>query len=162
MSDEEAVLDNADQGGLLLSKRDVSDEMMIDFPSIPSICEKIYTKLGPGYSERVYHNCVEVELRNLGVPYETERIVPIVYDGHTVGNLRSDIIINKSIVLEFKAGLAKLGEKEPLQTRNYLKLTGLRHGYLINFGSKNLECRLIESENVSSTQSTEPRDGIVL
>ena len=88
MSDEEAVLDNAEQGGLLLSKRDVSDEM-IDFPSIPSICEKIYTKLGPGYSERVYHNCVEIELPDLGVPYETERIVPIVYDGHTVGNLRS-------------------------------------------------------------------------
>jgi GxxExxY protein len=53
--------------------------------------------LGPGYSERVYHNAMEVVLRKNGVPYETERIVPIVFEGHTIGNLRADIIINKKL-----------------------------------------------------------------
>ena len=53
---------------------------------------EIYTILGPGFSERVYHNAIEVLLRENGISYETERIIPITFKGHTIGNLRADII----------------------------------------------------------------------
>ena len=41
---------------------------------IETLAKEVYT-LGPGFSERVYHNGMEVLLRNEGIPYETERIV---------------------------------------------------------------------------------------
>jgi len=99
---------------------------------IEALAKRIYTQLGSGYSERVYHNCMEVVLRKEGIQYESERIIPIYFEGHVVGNLRGDIIINNEIVLEFKA-VKTLNEVMESQVRNYLRLTQLKTGYLINF-----------------------------
>ena len=92
----------------------------------------VYKVLGPGYSERVYHNAMEVVLRKNRVHYETERIVPIVFEGHTIGNVRADIIIDGTIVLEFKA-IKSLTDVMELQARNYLNLMNLNEAYLVNF-----------------------------
>lgn len=51
---------------------------------IDGFAKKIYNDLGPGYSERVYHNAMEVLLRNAGVRYESERIVPVPFEGHVI------------------------------------------------------------------------------
>mgnify|MGYP001032224118 FL=1 len=99
---------------------------------IEQIASSIYDTLGPGYSERVYHNAMEIMLRERNIPYESERIIPIEFHGHTIGNLRSDIVVDKKIVLEFKAVKA-LNEHADIQGYNYLRLTGLSMAYLINF-----------------------------
>ena len=96
------------------------------------IAKHIYDSLGPGYSESVYHRAFEVVLRKKGIYYETERIVPIVFEEHTIGNLRIDLIVNGTCIIELKA-IAKLNESAKIQTRNYLKLTGLTKAFLINF-----------------------------
>jgi|SRR6056300_1653143 len=101
-------------------------------PDIESLAKRIYTQLGSGYSERVYHNCMEVLLRKEGIQYESERILPVYFENHVVGHLRADIIINNEIVLEFKA-IKTLNEQAECQLRNYLRLTQLKTGYLINF-----------------------------
>jgi len=109
------------------------------------IVNTIYNELGPGYNECVYHKAMEVMLRKQGVQYESERIVPIVFQGHTIGNVRSDIIVEGEIVLEFKSVRA-LTDAAALQTRNYLRLTKLSLGYLINFGGhQKLEVVRIEA-----------------
>ena len=117
---------------------------------------KIHNTLGPGFSERVYHNCMEVELRKHGIQYESERWLPIYYEGHTVGTLRADIVIDNKVILEFKA-VAKLNDAAETQARNYLFLTGLREAVLINFG-KALETRRVvrESPCTSSSCTTAP------
>ena len=51
---------------------------------IESLAVEIYSLLGAGYSERVYHNAMEVMLRELGVHYESERIVPIPFKNHVI------------------------------------------------------------------------------
>ena len=109
--------------------RIIKETHMID---VESLAKRIYTQLGSGYSERVYHNCMEVLLRKEGFQYESERIIPIYFEGHVVGNLRGDIILNNEIVLEFKA-VKTLNEVMESQVRNYLNLTQLKIGYLINF-----------------------------
>jgi len=106
----------------------------------------VYDALGPGYNECVYHKAMEVLLRKQGVQYESERIVPIVFEGHTIGNLRSDIIVDGGVVLEFKSVRA-LTDAAALQTRNYLRLTGLSLGYLINFGHHGLEVVKIQASS---------------
>lgn len=114
---------------------------------VHALAREVYT-LGGGYSERVYHNAVEVLLRKAGIPYETERIVPITFRGHIIGNLRADIIVNNEIVLEFKT-IKTLNDQAEVQARNYLSLTGLKKAYLINFPpfpDREVEVRCIVAE----------------
>jgi len=121
---------------------------------IHAISQKVHSTLGSGFSERVYHNAFEVELRKRQVPYETERIVEIRYEDHVIGNLRSDIIVNSEIVLEFKT-VAKLTEAHETQAKNYLRLTGLREAFVINFG-RELECRRLLMTDTGTHTSSWP------
>lgn len=128
----------------MVSKEDISQNQKASLYDIGMLAELIYDKLGPGYSERVYHNAMEVLLRARHVPYESERIIPILFEEHVVGNLRADIIINNETILEFKA-IKTLNESAEIQCHNYLRLTGLKTAYLINFppvmeGSAEVRC----------------------
>lgn len=105
---------------------------------LTTISTDVWTSLGPGYSESVYHAAFEVALRDRNIPYETERIVPIYYDGQNVGHVRADLIVDRRIVIELKS-VSKLNETYRIQTRNYLKLLGLTEGYLINFPDRVVE-----------------------
>jgi GxxExxY protein len=115
---------------------------------IEALATKIYSQLGAGYSERVYHNAMEVLLRREGVSYESERIVPIPFEGHIIGNLRADIIMNNETVLEFKT-IKTLNDAAELQAQNYLRLMSLKTAYLINyppFPNRQVEVRKIVVE----------------
>ena len=100
---------------------------------VRSLAEKIYNTLGPGYSESVYHNAMEVGLRTHGIPYETERIIPIEYESHVVGNMRADLIVNKELVVELKS-VRTLNDSARLQAQQYLRLLNIPKAILINFG----------------------------
>lgn len=102
------------------------------------IARDIYTEMGPGHSESVYHRAFEVYLRDLLLPYETERILPIVFRGRTIGNFRCDLIVDHSIIVELKS-ISKLRAQEHQQINNYMKLLEGHDGILINFGPTNLE-----------------------
>ena len=129
---------------------------------IEDLAREIYSDLGPGYSERVYHNAMEVLLRERGIPYESERVVLIKFKGHVIGNLRIDMIIDNTTILEFKI-IKSLNEAAELQGKNYLHLTGLKTAYLINYPpcrDREVEVRKIEvgplgEEPVPDTDKTE-------
>ena len=99
---------------------------------IHQYAQHVYKVLGPGFSERIYHNALEVVLRKNGVRYETERIVPIVFEEHTIGNLRADLILNNKTVVELKS-VKTVNDVMVTQAQNYLRLTGFPEAYLINF-----------------------------
>ena len=99
---------------------------------IEKMMGEVYSELGPGYSERVYHNAVEVILRENKIPYESERHILVRFRGHVVGQLRADIIIDNSVILELKA-IKSLTDGMELQAQKYLDLTGLTSAYLVNF-----------------------------
>ena len=101
-------------------------------PLIHTSARQIWQALGPGFSERVYHNALEVCLRKAAVPYETERIVPIVFMNHTLGNMRADLIVDNRLVVELKS-VRSLKDEHRTQTRAYLRLLGLDEAVLINF-----------------------------
>ena len=111
---------------------------------IIQIAKHVYQTLGSGHSERVYHNAMEVMLRKHNIQYETERIVPIVFEGHTIGNMRADLIVENTTIVELKSA-SKLNSAMKTQALNYLKLTGLRRALLINFPqSVSEDCEIVE------------------
>jgi len=112
------------------------------------IANQVWSELGPGFSERVYHNAFEVALRLNTINYETERIIPIFFQGHNVGNVRADLILNNSTIVELKS-IARLKDENRIQIQNYMKLTGVAHGMLVNFPSTqgNVEVETFFSQN---------------
>ena len=114
--------------------------------NIEDMMKEIYSELGPGYSERVYHNAAEVYLREKRVPYESERHILVRFRGHVVGQLRADIIIDSNTILELKA-IKTLTDGMEQQVQKYLDLTGCSRGYLVNFPlqpGREVEVRKIE------------------
>jgi GxxExxY protein len=105
--------------------------------------QEIMNALDSGYNECVYHKAFEVCLRNRGVDYESERIVPITFNNHVIGNVRSDLIIGDTVV-ELKS-TRTLNDAMRIQLRNYLNLTGLKKGILINFplGASEIQSEII-------------------
>ena len=105
--------------------------------TLENISRDIYKELGPGHSESVYHRAFEVYLRDLSIKYETERIVPITFKKHVIGNFRCDLIVENTIV-ELKS-ISRLRTQEHQQLRNYMKILEGHNGILINFGPSDLE-----------------------
>ena len=75
---------------------------------------------------------MEVCLRSACVPYETERIIPVSFMNHTLGNIRADLIVDTTCIVELKSVRA-LKDEHRVQTRMYLRLLGLTDAVLINF-----------------------------
>lgn len=105
-----------------------------------SIAEKIvdsaYTvhrELGAGLLEKIYEVCFCYELSKRGLQYQRQIHIPIVYDGISFDEgCRLDLIVEDRIICELKA----VEEMKPIweaQILSYLKLTGKRLGFLINF-----------------------------
>lgn len=101
---------------------------------VGEIARDVWAGTGPGFSERVYHNAFEVELRLRGLAYETERILPVTYKGHNIGNQRADLIIQGQYIVELKAQ-TKIKDEFVVQLNNYLGLTGLEAGCVVNFSA---------------------------
>ena len=100
----------------------------------------VYNELGPGFLEAVYHEAMEIELRQRGIPFHTHVPLPICYKGVPLRRVyEADLIVFDRVIVELKA-LKALGGLEQAQLLNYLKATGLRVGVLLNFGNHpNLE-----------------------
>jgi GxxExxY protein len=91
---------------------------------------------------------MEVGLRTLNIPYQTERIVPIMFDEHAIGNIRADLIVDSCIIVELKSVKA-LKDEHRIQTRMYMKLLGLSEAVLINFPNSGND---LEVEDITTSQ----------
>ena len=117
---------------------------------IKKIACHVFKKLGPGYSERVYQNAMEVGLRIAHIPYERERTVNICYNNCVVGSIRADLIVKSDIVVELKSTKC-LNDNHRIQLNRYLSDLNCQHGLLINFPSHDATCEIehIEKEDFS-------------
>jgi GxxExxY protein len=98
-------------------------------------CFEVYNEMGNGYLEDVYQESLEFELSDRGIPYVAQPKLPIYYKGHLLRKqYEADLIVLDRIIVELKAVKALLPELEA-QLLNYLKATGRKVGYLVNFGA---------------------------
>ena len=116
------------------------------------IAHDVFSSLGAGYNEIVYHRAFEVGLRLNGIRYESEVITPVFYKGFNVGHGRIDIKL-ENVIIELKA-ISTLNNDAVIQIKNYMKYYTLNEGLIINFGqpTKNspgaLEIRYINGNKV--------------
>jgi GxxExxY protein len=102
------------------------------------IAFKVHNILGAGLHESAYEEAYCIELTNAGIPYERQKVYPIHYNGRYVGTYITDVIVDNTIIIEFKS-VRELNPVMFAQLLNYLKLSGLQVGYLLNFHNTRVE-----------------------
>jgi GxxExxY protein len=95
---------------------------------------EVYNKLGHGFLESVYQECLEIEFKKRGIPYEREKDIKIFYDGiELTQSYRADFVCYDKIIVELKA-VSALDDSHRSQVYNYLRATNYKLGLLLNFG----------------------------
>lgn len=92
----------------------------------------VQKNIGPGHKEVIYQRALQEELRNIGLSFETEKNINVIYGGKKIGAYRPDFIVEDKILIELKA-LPFIGKIEEKQTWNYLKGSQYRVALLVNF-----------------------------
>ena len=98
----------------------------------------VHNDLGPGLLESAYEGAFCVELAFAGISYERQKVYPLYYKGRHIGSYIADLVIDNKIIVELKS-VSKLTPVMDAQLINYLKLSKLKVGYLMNFNSVRLE-----------------------
>ena len=93
----------------------------------------VHKELGPGLLESVYETCFCEELKARDIPYREQVSLPIRYRTLRLDSgLRIDLLVNGSIIVELKS-VARIESIFKAQLLSYLRLSGLKLGFLINF-----------------------------
>lgn len=99
----------------------------------------VHTALGPGLLESVYRTTVKHVLQKNGILAETEVKLPIMFEGVKLeSGLRLDLVVNNCVIAELKS-VEKMNAVFDAQLLAYLRLSGIRLGFLINFNVPHLK-----------------------
>ena len=94
---------------------------------------KVHKALGPGLLESTYEACLLHELRSRGLVAESQKELPVVYkDVRLESGYRIDLLVEQKVIIEIKS-VEKLNDVHLAQILTYLKLSGCKLGFLINF-----------------------------
>jgi GxxExxY protein len=98
----------------------------------------VLNELGHGLQEKPYENALVVEFRLAGIAFEQQRRFPVVYKTVEVSEYVPDLIAFGGVVLDTKV-IAAITDHERGQMMNYLRVTGLHVGVILNFKRAKLE-----------------------
>ena len=107
----------------------------------------LHRELGPGLLEAVYEHVLLQEIRKRG--FTAERQVPVAIMCRGMGfdeGFRADIIVESKVILELKS-VERICNAHKKQLLTYLKLTGMKLGYLLNFGEDIMKRGIVRTVN---------------
>ena len=99
----------------------------------------VHRYFGPGFTEKVYQDALEIEFKKLGIPYQRE--VPIhakYYEIELKAEFVPDYVCYNDIILELKA-VKELEDTHRSQAINYGKVASAKLSLLVNFGEASLQ-----------------------
>jgi GxxExxY protein len=110
-----------------------------------AIC--VHRELGPGLFESVYGLVVAYELAQRGLKVEPQVPIAIRYKNMIFENaFKADLIVEGKVILELKS-VEQLNNAHRKQIQTYLRLTGLKLGYILNFGCALMKDGIVRAVN---------------
>jgi len=103
---------------------------------------RVHSTLGNGFQEVIYQRALAIEMSEVGLEFNREYEMDILYKGNIIGTRRVDFFVQGLIMVEIKA-LIKLEDVHLAQAINYVECYNLQTGLLLNFGSKSLEFKRV-------------------
>ena len=103
---------------------------------------EVHNALGPGLHEKPYENALAVEFGLREIPYNQQERFPVWYKSVQVAEYIPDLIAYGKIVVDTKV-IDRIGDHEMGQMLNYLRITELRVGLILNFKPTKLEWKRV-------------------
>jgi GxxExxY protein len=113
--------------------------------SIIAAAIAVHRELGPGFLETVYEQALAVEFAIRGIAFVRQKLIPLFYRDHQIGEHRIDFLVEDKIVVELKA-VEALEKVHFAIVRSYLKAAGLSDGLILNFSSMPLTMKRVRRE----------------
>jgi GxxExxY protein len=99
---------------------------------------EVLNGLGHGLHEKIYENALCVEFRLRGISYGQQGRHQVLYKGEVVGEYVPDLVTHGAIIVDVKT-IDRITDHERGQVLNYLRITGLPVGVIMNFKRARLE-----------------------
>ncbi|MDM8005848.1 MAG: GxxExxY protein [Phycisphaerae bacterium] len=97
-------------------------------------CFEVYNEKGCGFTEPIYQECLEIELRMQRIPFDAQKELSLTYKGQPLTkSLVPDFFCFDQVIMEIKA-VSTLTDEHRAQVLNYLSAANLEVGLLVNFG----------------------------
>jgi len=108
---------------------------------------EVHRELGPGLLESVYEVILAHELYLRGLEVKRQVPIAIVYKGIKFAEaFRADLLVADKVIVELKS-LELLNKAHRKQIQTYLRLTGLKLGYIFNFGAALMKEGIVRAVN---------------
>ena len=99
---------------------------------------EVLNELGHGLNEKLYENSLVVEFKRRGIAFDQQRRFEVLYKGDHVGEYIPDLIAYGTVVVDTKT-IEQITDHERGQMLNYLRITKLPVGLILNFKHAKLE-----------------------
>lgn len=100
---------------------------------------QLHKEVGPGLLESVYEALLAHRLQKAGLRVERQVVIPIIFDGVRFEEaFRADLLVEGKVIIELKS-VETIAPVHQKQLVTYLKLSGLKLGYLLNFGAATMK-----------------------
>ena len=100
----------------------------------------VHNSLGPGLLESAYEGALVIEFQHMGLQISRQHVYPVYYRGEMAGAYIADMVVEGKVILELKS-VTQFTPAMEAQLLNYLKLSGVGVGYLINFHNERVVWR---------------------
>ena len=98
----------------------------------------VLNELGHGLNEKIYENSLVVEFKRAGIAFDQQRRFEVLYKGEHVGEHIPDLLAYGMVVVDAKC-IERITDHERGQMMNYLRITKLPVGLILNFKHAKLE-----------------------
>jgi GxxExxY protein len=107
----------------------------------------LHRELGPGLLESVYETVLAHELGRRGLRVERQVPISISFKGMTFEEaFRADLSVEGKVIIELKS-VEQISKVHRKQIQTYLRLTGLKLGYIFNFGAALMKEGIVRAVN---------------
>lgn len=114
--------------------------------TIISCSLEILKGIGHGLHEKPYENALAIEFAHRNIPFQQQQAYPILWRSKKVADFIPDLIAYGKIIIDTKT-IDRITEHERGQMLNYLRITKLPVGLIINFKRARLEWERIVLTN---------------
>jgi GxxExxY protein len=119
----------------------------------------VYNELGHGFLESTYAEAMVVALEASGLHVDREIPVPVWFRGKKIGQYFADLLVEKTVMVELKAGRT-LEKAHEAQLLHYLRATEIEVGLLFSFGIRPQFRRLLFDDNERKKIRENPRESV--
>ncbi len=100
--------------------------------SVNGCAMDVINQVGHGFHEKIYENALALALKKRGLNFSQQKHFDVYFDTEKVGSFVPDFVVENNVIVELKT-IDRITNNEKGQVMNYLRVSGLKIGIILNF-----------------------------